>query len=202
MLTWICVSGTPPYRVDLPQWKTLWLHANPLYTPASSSKLVDYHLPQEAAKIHAIQISELQQEDNLSLTFDGNTTRLPQSVYTIHVITPKRREYLFEGNEASDTSHTADHLWGVVKGVRILLNHEFDDLTSYQVMVSIGPQHFNSVCSDNTGNTRKSRSNGQDEFRWLLNMPDPCHRGSNLIRDIMKLPHFKPVRSLCKDERK
>jgi hypothetical protein len=45
ILRWICISGTPPYQIDLPQWKTIWEHANPVYTPASSSKLIGYHLP-------------------------------------------------------------------------------------------------------------------------------------------------------------
>jgi len=121
VLRWICVSGTPPYRVDLPEWKTMWLHANPNYTPASSSRLVDYHLPRECAHIRMVQIEELKKCTNLSLTFDGNTTRLPQSIYTIHVITADRHVYLFEGHGASDQSHTADHLWREVKAVSLSL---------------------------------------------------------------------------------
>ena len=45
VLQWMVVSGIPPTVVDLCQWKTMWQHAAPIYTPASSSKLVDHHLP-------------------------------------------------------------------------------------------------------------------------------------------------------------
>jgi hypothetical protein len=54
------------------------------------------------------------------MTFDGETTsHLPESVYTVHVITPDCRIFLFEGNEASDESHTADHIFKVLNDVSV-----------------------------------------------------------------------------------
>ena len=32
-----CVGGLPPSKADLPEWKTMWLHAVPSYSPVSSS---------------------------------------------------------------------------------------------------------------------------------------------------------------------
>ncbi|KAG0693578.1 hypothetical protein DFH29DRAFT_1084188 [Suillus ampliporus] len=94
-----CVGGLPPSKVDLPEWKSMWLHAVPSYVPVSASKLEEYQIPAEAALVRMKQLEHLRTCINLSITFDGQTTHLPESVYTIHVITPDRRVYFFEGNE-------------------------------------------------------------------------------------------------------
>lgn len=49
----------------------------------------------------------LRKEENLTLTFDGNSTRKPQSVYTMHVTTKDRDSYFVDGYEGSDKHHTA-----------------------------------------------------------------------------------------------
>ena len=112
-----CVGGIPPSKVDLPQWKTMWCHAVPSYEPASASKLEEYLIPMEAAFVRTHQLEHLRTCNNLSMTFDGETTRLPESVYTVHVITPDHLVFLFEGNEASDESHTAEHIFKVLNDV-------------------------------------------------------------------------------------
>ncbi|KAG0693764.1 hypothetical protein DFH29DRAFT_1038015 [Suillus ampliporus] len=112
-----CVGGLPPSKVDLPEWKSMWLHAVPSYVPVSASKLEEYQIPAEAALVHMKQLEHLCTCINLSITFDGQMTHLPESIYTIHVITPNHHVYFFEGNEASEVSHTADHLFGVLDGV-------------------------------------------------------------------------------------
>jgi hypothetical protein len=95
----------------------MWAHAVPSYTPASSSKLEEYHIPSEAALVRSKQLEHLCTCVNLSITFDGQTTRRPESVYTIHIITSNRLVFLFDGNEASDESHTANHLFSVLDNV-------------------------------------------------------------------------------------
>jgi len=117
VLKWIVVSGIPPTTVDLPQWKTMWEHAAAIYRPASASKLVDYHLPRECAHVRTIQLERLRHEDNLYITFDGNTTCGQELIYTIHITTADRIVYLFEGNSQSDKSHDAPHLFSVVDRV-------------------------------------------------------------------------------------
>jgi hypothetical protein len=62
----------------------------------------------------------LRHEDNLSITFDGNTTGGRDSIYMIHIITSDRRVYLFEGNSPSDKSHDAEHLFSIIDGVSAL----------------------------------------------------------------------------------
>src|SRR4051794_3033386 len=99
------------------EWKAMWKHANPHYIPASSTKVIDYLLPRESGYVRGLSLQQLRGSKNLSLTFDGNTTRFPQSIYTVHILTPERRAYLFEGNEASEESHDADHLFRLVSRV-------------------------------------------------------------------------------------
>lgn len=60
----------------------------------------------------------------------------------------------------------------------------------------VGPELFNSMCSDDTGNTHNTRAIIQASFKWILNMPDPCHVMSNLIKDITAISYFKPVSDL------
>jgi hypothetical protein len=112
-----CVGGIPVHKVNLPEWKALLQHANPLYEPFSASTLEDRVIPQEASRVRMLALEHLRTCENLSITFDGNTTRMPQSIYTIHVTTADRRVFLFEGNEASEDSHTADHLFSAVSDV-------------------------------------------------------------------------------------
>jgi hypothetical protein len=120
----VCVGGIPPTTVDLPEWKKLWRDGNSDYEPASSTTLVDTYIPQEACRIESHTLEYLQTCDNLTITFDGGTTRLPQSVYTIHIITPDRQVFLIEGNEASAESHTGHSLYLVLKRVSLIsFNH-------------------------------------------------------------------------------
>jgi hypothetical protein len=166
ILEWIMVSGIPPTTVDLPQWKKLWKHANPLYTPASSSKLVDYHLPRECAHVRTKQLELLRKSYNLSITFDGNTTRSQESVYTFHIITPERQVYLFEGNSQSNKSHDANHLFSVVDEVSSI-KKSINSLLKIpqQIMIQVGPERFNSICSDDTGSTHNTRGHTQTKYR-------------------------------------
>lgn len=61
-------------------------------------------------------------------------------------------------------------------------------------MDTVGRSRFCAVSSDNTGNTRKGRRIICDTIKTILNLPDPAHHLSNMIKDILKLPYFKEVR--------
>ena len=116
-MLFICISGIAPLRVDLPEWKTLWKHGNPDYIPASAAVLTNVHIPNEAACISLLQLAYLQTWDNLTITFDGNSTKCHDSAYMFHVWTPDRRVFLFEADESSLESHTGVKLVNVLKGV-------------------------------------------------------------------------------------
>ena len=117
VVQFFCVGGIPPSKASLPEWKQIFQHAAPTYQPASASKLKDYHIPSEVALVRTQQLEHLQTCTNLCITFDGQKIRLPQSVYTIHIITPEQRICCFDGHEASEDSHTGEHLFKMLDEV-------------------------------------------------------------------------------------
>jgi hypothetical protein len=60
-------------------------------------------------------------------------------------------------------------------------------------MLHIGPERFGGCSSDNTGNTTSGRNFTQDEFCWLIILPDSCHHMSSLCKDIGAITFFRPV---------
>ena len=117
IVQFFCVGGLAPSKANLPEWKQIFQHAVPSYQPASSSKLEEYHIPSEAAHVRTKQLKYLRTCTNLCITFDGQKIRLPQSVYTIHIISPERRICFFDGHEASEDSHTGKHLFQMLDEV-------------------------------------------------------------------------------------
>ena len=75
VVQFFCVGGIAPSKANLPQWRTIWQHAVPSYSPASASKLEEYHIPAEAAFVRTKQLEHLRSCSNLSITFDGQTIR-------------------------------------------------------------------------------------------------------------------------------
>jgi hypothetical protein len=162
VLKLICVGGIPPSKVDLPEWKTMWKHGNSNYDPASCAVLTESQIPDEAARIEDLQLQHLRTCDNLTITFDGNTTKMPEFVYTMHVITPARRVFLVEGDESSEESHTGEKIHELLRKVSLhTINSFCNDLIDrrrLQIMLRIGPEHFGGCSSDNTGNTTSGRN--------------------------------------------
>jgi hypothetical protein len=72
--------------------------------------------------------------NNLTLTFDGNTTRKPHSVYTVHATTPSRETYFLDAHEASDERHTTQ--WVTDKLLKTIR--------------SVGEGNWGATCSDET----------------------------------------------------
>jgi hypothetical protein len=104
----ICVRGLIPNLIDSPEWKELMGVLNSIYHPTSADIFADKHIPREAVYIRQQQIDNLRSINNLTLTFDGNTTRKPHSIYTVHATTPSRDTYFLDAHEGSDERHTAD----------------------------------------------------------------------------------------------
>ena len=104
----ICTRGLIPHILDSPEWKELMNLLNGIYHPTPSDMFTDKHIPREAVYIREKQIAILREIDNLTLTFDGNTTRKPQSIYTVHATTPSRVTYFLDGHEDSSEHHTQE----------------------------------------------------------------------------------------------
>ena len=105
----ICVRGLVPSVINSPEWRELMgLLSNNLYHPTSADTFADKHIPREAMYVREKQIERLRTINNLTLTFDGNTTRKPQSIYTVHATTPSRESYFLNAHEGSDERHTTE----------------------------------------------------------------------------------------------
>jgi hypothetical protein len=102
----ICVRGLVPHVIESPEWKELMGLLSDSYHPTSATTFADKHIPREAVYVREKQIKALRMINNLTLTFDGNTTRKPHSVYTVHATTPSRETYFLDAHEASDERHT------------------------------------------------------------------------------------------------
>lgn len=102
--------------VDSEEWKTLMNTLNPHYCLTPSPQFVKKHIPREAAHVCQLTMDVLQKQDNLTLTFDGNSTHSADSVYLVHYTTLNdHRSYLVNGYKGSDEWHD----WEWVKGVII-----------------------------------------------------------------------------------
>jgi len=113
------VSGVPPTMLDSLQWKKFMeVATRSKCNPPSSTTLVEKLIPAEAALVRKYQADFLRTCVNLTLTFDGGSTRKPSSVYTIHVTTAERETLFMEGCDATDERHTAEYIEGLVTKVR------------------------------------------------------------------------------------
>lgn len=121
LLKLLCTAAIPPVVVDSEEWKQFVASLDvtggvKLYCSTTFS---DTYIPKEAARVTLLSIAKLKKLKNLTISFDGGTTRSTQSIYTIHVTTPQAREaHLIEGDEASGVSHTGEHLTTVLLKVR------------------------------------------------------------------------------------
>lgn len=195
------VNGIPPSILDSPQWKNfVEVATNSKFNPPSSTMVTEKLIPAEAALVRKLQSDFLKTCVNLTITFDGGSTRKPHSVYTIHITTAERETFFMEGCDATDEHHTAEYIEGLATKVSNAceISSRCSSLTHtwslyLQVIEAIGPHRFVAMCSDNTGNTRKARQNLANAFPTIMNLADVCHHLSNTAKDISKLPEFHKV---------
>jgi hypothetical protein len=116
----ICVNGLVPNILDSDEWKEFMMTVNPKYRHTPSDKFEHEFIPNEAKLVEQKVLKILRGQKNITLTFDGNTTRKPQSVYTIHATTKERDTYFLKGIEGSDQHHTADWVSELLSAVRLV----------------------------------------------------------------------------------
>ncbi|RDB28214.1 hypothetical protein Hypma_001371 [Hypsizygus marmoreus] len=178
----ICIRGLIPNVIDSAEWKELMTTLNSRYKPTSADVFADSYIPREAVHVRNQQIELLRKERNLTLTFDGTTTRKPQSFYTAHATTPLRQTYFLDGHEGSDERHTTS--WCK------------DKLT--KTMNMVGPCHWGAVCSDSTNVTKAARREIAAAIPTVIDLCDCVHHLQNTIKDITKLSEFKFFISILK----
>lgn len=104
-----CVAGLPTSLVSRPEWRNVFTLADPTYKPASREKLEVEQIVGEAEKIIEKLIKYLRTQENLTISYDGGTTRGREAMWTLHISTPNGKVYLMEVRQATDVSHTG--LW-------------------------------------------------------------------------------------------
>ncbi|KAF8601985.1 hypothetical protein BDV93DRAFT_474979, partial [Ceratobasidium sp. AG-I] len=115
LLKLLCDRMIPPSVVDCPKWKDFVHSLDENIDTASGSTIAVKFVTTEAAFICGESIKRLSQLQNLTLSFDGGTTRGGESVYTVHVTDPLTREaHLVECSEETGVSHTAEHIRSVL----------------------------------------------------------------------------------------
>jgi len=101
----------PPTILNTEEWKDLISMLDSSIHVYSSSSFAEMYIPAEAARVTEEAIQKLSKLKNLTISYDGGTTKAVESIYTIHVTTPKSREaYLIEGSEKSGVSHTGPQI--------------------------------------------------------------------------------------------
>lgn len=149
------------------------------FSSKSSTTIRENHIFNEAQHSRQGMIKYLRTQYGLTLTFDGQTTRKPEPIYSLHVTTPDRQIFM-PSADVSFEPHTAEYVCRIAS----------------TLIEEIGPERFIAVCSDNTGNTRKGRRLICSKYPNILDLADPCHKMHNWVKDIVALPHFRKVKAL------
>ncbi|KAG8785225.1 hypothetical protein FRC12_017837 [Ceratobasidium sp. 428] len=149
----ICGLSLPPTIIDSLYWRNMIQNLDPKLKPASASHMATSLIPAEAARVREKSIETLVKYCDLTLSFDGATTRRNQSIYTVHATTPDTRQsHLLAGSSASGKAHTGKHLKAVLQ----------------KVVNMVGAHRFSAVTSDSAGNVRLAKELLAEEFPWLL----------------------------------
>ena len=106
VLNLICGTGIAPTIVDSPEWKHVINILDSTVSVYSSSSFVHTYIPAEAFCVTKEANKKLSKIKNLTISYDGRTTKAVEFIYTIHVTTPGCRSYLIEGSEKLEISHT------------------------------------------------------------------------------------------------
>ncbi|KAG5223278.1 organellar single-stranded DNA binding protein [Salix suchowensis] len=133
LLKFAIVINIPLAVFDYPEWKKLVKNVDACLISTTLCHIRDILIPQEVGHVRTVQIKELWMCENLTITFDGNTTRAPESVYTIHAIQQVGPSQ-FTGIGSDDTGNTCVAHEKVQKEYPWILNmadpcHHLNNLT-------------------------------------------------------------------------
>ena len=132
VLNLICGTRIPLTIVDTAEWKNVISTIDNTVTTYGSTSFVDTYLPGEAARITKEEIQMLSKVKNLTISYDGGTTKAVESIYTIHITTPHHQQaYLIKGNEASGMSHSGPQITNELFKVDSMLH----DCSMYQMLI-------------------------------------------------------------------
>lgn len=115
ILKLVCCRGVPPHVIGSSEFRDLITFCcndgpNQSYAPVSPDHLSKKLIADEASSIRRRILDLLKGQRNLTLSFDGHTTRKPESVYTVHITTEERVSYFWAGYEDSGRSHDYNYV--------------------------------------------------------------------------------------------
>ncbi|KAF8602552.1 hypothetical protein BDV93DRAFT_443764 [Ceratobasidium sp. AG-I] len=175
MVEFFVVAQIPPLLVRLSQFSDFIFSANQKLKLPSSTTFSEELISNQSSYVHTQSMDKLKKHQNLTISFNGGTTRRPQSVYTMRVTIPDTCEaHLVEGKEASGVSHSGDKLKEIV----------------LRIINDVGSSNFAATSCDSTGNTHLCRELVNKIHPHIIVLPDPCHQINNTVKDIGKLDRF------------
>ncbi|GET56424.1 ribonuclease H-like domain-containing protein [Rhizophagus irregularis DAOM 181602=DAOM 197198] len=140
------------------------------YNTPTREVLVNQLLERELAQVNFKVNSELEKETNLKLAFDGWTSGTHRSIWNFIVMTPSRKEYLYQLSDLSENSHTAEYLVTVIE----------------KVIEGIGEDRICAVVSDNAANVRNARKIIHENHPKIENVQCVAHSINLIACDIVK----------------
>ncbi|GET52819.1 ribonuclease H-like domain-containing protein [Rhizophagus irregularis DAOM 181602=DAOM 197198] len=135
------------------------------YNTPTRKVLVNQLLERELAQVNFKVNSELEKETNLIWT--SGTYR---SIWNFIVMTPSRKEYLYQLSDLSENSHTAKYLVTVIK----------------KVIEGIGEDRICAVVSNNAANVRNARKIIHENHPKIENVRYVAHSINLIACDIVK----------------
>lgn len=83
---------------------------NPKYIPPSRAKMEDVLIPAEAAHIRSKQLKYLRTQHNLTISYDGGSTRSQESFYTFHITSASRVSFFMQAYPGGGEVHNAQFI--------------------------------------------------------------------------------------------
>ena len=108
--------------------------------------------------------------DIKNIAFDGWTSGTHRSVWSFIVMTPSRKEYLYQLFDLSEDSHTAEYLATIIK----------------KVISGIGKDRICAIVSDNAANVRNARKLIHEKYLKIENIRCIAHSINLIACDIVK----------------
>lgn len=105
----ICSRGLVLSMLDSDEWRDfVSTLSGTRYQGTSSTTFANLYIPAESSHVDLEQKRLLKNDKHLTLTFDGTTSRRPQSFYTVHATTSNRQSFLLGAYEGSGQRHTSE----------------------------------------------------------------------------------------------
>jgi hypothetical protein len=106
----------------------------------------------------------------LILALDGWSSPNHRSIWNFTILTPSRKEYIFQLSDFSDDSHTAE-----------FISEKIEDIIN-----RVGVSKFSAIVSDNGSNVRKARELTENKFPNIMNVRCISHYINLMSCDVVR----------------